>query len=127
MNVLFYAADKEGAGGKFQQEVEVLVSRKKRVVYRTIDSLSRRLQQVGKDSSVAVLLAANMEDLLDLISIRSLLEDIKIILILPDRAKSTVAMGHILRPRFLSYADSNFKNVAAVLGKMIRLMDSKNN
>ena len=126
MKVLFYVPLNGGSRKRFRQEVEVLVSRKKRIVYRTIEHLSRRLREVRKDISVAVLLAVDLEDLFDLISIRSLLEDIKIILISPDREKNTVAMGHILHPRFLSNADSDFKDVAAVLEKMVGLMDSNN-
>jgi len=126
MNVFFYVPINGEVEVRLQQEVEGLVSRKKRVVCRTIDRLFRKLQQVPMDQSIAVLLAANLEDLFDLFSIRNLLEEIKIILILPDREKRTVAMGHILRPRFLSYADSNFKDVGAVLRKMM-LIENKNN
>jgi len=44
----------------------------------------------------------------------------RIILILPDEDNETITMGHTLFPRFSTYADSDFKDVAAVLKKMIR-------
>jgi hypothetical protein len=43
----------------------------------------------------------------------------KTIVILPDSNPDTVAKGHILRPRFLSYCDGDFQDVAAVLSRMI--------
>ena len=119
MNVLFYAAVKNGVAKKLQQEVEEFVPEGKREVHRTIDSLSRSLSRPADELNIAVLLAVNMDNLLDLIYIRSLLSDVRVILILPDRKDTTIAIGHTLHPRFLSYADSNFKDVGAVLKKMM--------
>ena len=87
--------------------------------YRTIGSLAHRLRQPRYDATIAVLLAANREDLYDLLSIRDLFRGISIILILPDRNADTIAKGHKLRPRFLTYKDSNFGAITAVLGKML--------
>ena len=67
---------------------------------------------------VAVILAASEEDLLTILSISDLLYDVRFILILPDREDITVAIGHS-SGRFMSYADSDFREVTAVLGKMI--------
>ncbi len=119
MNVLFYATANDGVGERFRREVEASVPKKKREIHRTCDSLSRRLLQFPSDLPIAVLLASRIEDLLELLPVRSLLLDIRTILILPDREKNTVALGHFFDPLFLSYADSNFKKVAAVLKKMI--------
>jgi hypothetical protein len=56
---------------------------------------------------IAVLLAVRCEDLLALFSILDLLCDFRLILILPDRKKDTIAKGHTLAPVFLSYVDSD--------------------
>ena len=71
------------------------------------------------DIPIAVILAASDNDLLTILSISHLLYDVRFILVLPDREDPTVAIGHSLRPRFLSYTDSDFREVTAVLGKMI--------
>ncbi len=49
------------------------------------------------------------------------MKDISIIYCAPcqDGEKDTVTNGHKLYPRFISYADGNFKDVASVLGKML--------
>ncbi|MEN6332381.1 MAG: hypothetical protein ABFD57_10375 [Smithella sp.] len=65
------------------------------------------------------MLAASGKELEDILSIRELLEDAKIILIVPDTDPATLARGHTLRPRFLSDCGSDFVDVAAVLGRMI--------
>jgi hypothetical protein len=121
MNILYYATETEGSGERLQRVIETLVPEETREVYRTIDSLSSRLCQ-PKDYylTIAVLLAASRKDLADILSIHDLLCDIRIILILPDRENDTIAWGHSLQPRYLSYIDSDFTDVAAVLGKMMR-------
>jgi hypothetical protein len=119
MNVLLYATETDGAGAQLQRAVEAVVPKKKTEVYRTIDGLSRRLRQPIYDVAVAVLFAATKKELSDILSIRGLLQDIRIILVLPDRDEETITKGHTLYPRFLTYADGDVLDVAAVLNKMV--------
>jgi hypothetical protein len=100
--------------------IEAIVPAGEIEIYQTINSLSRRLRQPRYDLAVAVLLASSKQDLLELLSIRHLLDDLRVILLLPDREKDTIAKGHTLRPRFLTYADSDLLDVAVVLSKMLR-------
>jgi hypothetical protein len=77
--------------------------------------------------TVAILLASSKEELLDLLSLRDLLWDIKLILILPDSTPGSIAQGHLLRPRFLSDCGSDFVDVAAVLNLMISNLGTDKN
>jgi hypothetical protein len=88
-------------------------------VFKTLGSFSERLRKPMDDAQVAVIFATSEEDLLAMLTISDLLHNVRLILILPDRKDSTVAIGHSLRPRFLSYVDGNFSEITAVLGKMI--------
>ena len=117
MNLLFYTRVTDGAGERLHKMIEALVPENSLEVYRSIESLSRRLRQPVNNVVIAVLLAASKGDLLDFISIRDLLRDVRIILVLPDRDEDTVSKGHYLRPRFVSYTDSDFADVFAVLEK----------
>src|SRR5271157_4046427 len=117
MNVLLYSTGE--AGERLQEMVRNLVPKDKLEVYSTLDGFSERLRKPMDDIPVAVILAASEDDLLTILSISHLLYDVRFILILPDRDDPTVAIGHSLRPRFMSYADSDFREVTAVLGKMI--------
>jgi len=56
-----------------------------------------------------------------MLGIRDLLAETKIILLLPDRKRATVSKGHNLYPRFLTYMDGDFSDVAAVLQKMVSI------
>ena len=87
-------------------------------IYRTIDSLSERLREPQKDSLVAVLFAISKETLSEIVSIRDLLSGPRVILVLPDREADTIAKGHMLRPRFMTYSDTDFGEISAVIDKM---------
>lgn len=100
--------------------IESLVPKDNWEIFRTVETLSFRLRRPGYRPAIAVFLASSRKDLADILSIHDLLCDIRTILILPDREDDTVALGHALYPRFLSYIDSDFKDVAAVLEKMVR-------
>jgi hypothetical protein len=66
----------------------------------------------------AVILNVSKQTLITLLPIKDLLEDTNLILILAERDEETVALGHRLRPRFITYADSDFLDVASVVMKM---------
>ncbi len=87
--------------------------------YHTLKNFSIRLRQFSKEPTIAVLYATNRRELSKILAIQNLLFDIHIVLILPDNTDETVSIGHKLHPRFLSYVDSDFKDVTAVLKKMI--------
>jgi len=122
--IILFSPSQRKSGERLQRIAETVVSEKNVIIYRTIDALSEGLRQPRNDVSVALLLASSRMDLYKLVSLRDLLWDIRIILILPDGDPETIAKGHILRPRFLSYCDSNFQDVAAVLSQMIKNSDT---
>lgn len=117
MSVLLLTAGDGGDGLK--RIIQALVPREKLEVYGSVKSFSVRLRKPTDDIPVAVVVAGNEDELLGILSISHLLHDVRFILVLPDREDVTIAIGHSLRPRFLSYIDSDYRDVMAVLGKMI--------
>ncbi|MGA3207703.1 MAG: hypothetical protein ABSE05_07750 [Syntrophales bacterium] len=119
--IIFFSTSCGAAEERLLQIIETMVSEKDIRIYRTIGSFSRGLRQPQNDTDIAILLVSSKVELnhLNLISLWNLLSDMKTIVILPDSNPDTVAKGHILRPRFLSYCDGDFQDVAAVLSRMI--------
>jgi hypothetical protein len=126
MNLLLYARDQNGSGKQLQEEVETVVSKDDMETCRSFEVLSGRLHQPRNGLEIAVLLAADTADLAHLVSLQDVFADFRIILIVPDSERDTIAQAHTLRPRFLTYADSNFEDVAMVLAKMIENLKSNN-
>ena len=98
MNVLFYIPETSEVSERIYEVVEMIASKTTTEIFTSIDDLSRRLRQPANSISIATLLVCNREDLFELTSIRDLLSELPVILILPDRKKNTTVMGHILAP-----------------------------
>jgi hypothetical protein len=122
MALLIYSKNTRGAGERLLSAISLLLPEDKFDICRSIGELSKRLRQPAFKPNVAVLLTSSREELQKILSIRELLEDTKIILIVPDTNPETIREGHMLRPRFLCDCDSNFVAVVAVLGLMLRNM-----
>jgi hypothetical protein len=119
MDVVCYAADPEGPGQRVTALLESVIPREHLLICQTIADLTHSLLQPTQGVRAAVLLAHDLDQLHGLLTLRSLLQDMRVILILPDRDASTVAQGHTLRPRLLTYVDVDFTPlVGAVLQKI---------
>ncbi len=119
MGLIFYATDKEGVGRPLWKLYQELAAEHQGEFYQTIDSLSQKLRQPLDGFTIAIFMASSHDNLMDFLTIKDLLDDVRIILILPDRNEDTIKAGHTLRPRFLTYLDSNFSWVETVLKKML--------
>ncbi len=116
--MIFYADKKQGFGKQLWEYNSRLGPQDQGTFYATISDLKESLTRPGNNQDIIVLLANDREDLWNLIAIKKILFDYRTILILPDRAKVTISLGHKLYPRFLGYADSEFSDVLLVLDKM---------
>jgi hypothetical protein len=88
--------------------------------YDSVESLCSRLCCPKNDVVVVILLAATTAELFHLLSARDFFEGSRIILVLPDGESTTISVGHKLRPRLLAFVDSDFREVTAVVEKMVR-------
>ena len=120
MKVLYFGTTNNGAGKRLQKAIESVVSIEDTEICRDIEELGRRLRLPTCDISISVFFTKSKAELFDLVLIKKLLLNLRIILILPDGDNETITMGHTLFPRFLTYADSDFKDVEAVLEKIIK-------
>jgi hypothetical protein len=119
MKVLLYLPESDGAGYQLKKLIEAHISGEEIEVYRSVEKLSQRLRQPFDDLAVAVLVAATHEELMNIFSIRHLLRDLRIILIIPDQKEETIALAHQLRPRLLNYIKGDLSTITTVLDKML--------
>ena len=119
MGLLLFSSLSNRARARLQKLLEALCPCQRIKTCRTISSLSARLCQPKHNLDAAVLFAATKDELDQLFSINDLIDDLRIVLVVPDRESDTILKGHILRPRFLTDVDSDFSDIAAVLKKML--------
>jgi len=123
MTLLIYSTKTDGTEERLLRVIELLLPEKELKFYRSIDDLSDELRQPVFNPRIVILFASSRDELKDILSIRELLEDTKIILIVPDTDPATLARGHTLRPRFLSDCNSDFVDIASVLSQMIKKLE----
>ena len=118
MKLIYYGSTDNGDGKRLQQVIKSVVPVENTEIYRSIEELGKRLRLPTSDVSIFVLFTKSKTELFDLILIKKWLLDLRILLVLPDGDNETITMGHTLYPRFLTYADGDFKDVEAVLKKL---------
>ena len=90
---------------------------------RNIDELHQKLRTPGDLFDLAILFAGSHSDLEAFVSFQDLLEGFPLLLVLPERSDAVCLKGHQLHPRYISYVDSDFSDVVAVLRKMVERRD----
>jgi hypothetical protein len=88
--------------------------------HTTVGSLKDRLLHGLDKKTVAVVSITSEEDLIDTYFIQHLLSKVLLIVVLPDRERHTVAMGHRLHPYFICCADGELARLAEVLRSIAR-------
>lgn len=126
MNVYVYANLTDDSTKRFISMIPTLSAKENVAICSTLDDLTIRLRQPKDDQTVFVLFAVTREEFEGILSIRDFLLDRKLIIILPDRGRETIAKGYSLHPRFLTFVDSDFGDTVAVINKMNRRLTSSN-
>lgn len=85
----------------------------------SIDALHTYLGRPSGTDFITVVVPSDEAELDLLIAMRHLLRDRRVVLVLPDAKARTVSHGHLLRPRYVSYADGDLSDVTAVISKML--------
>ena len=116
-----YSKDKNEFGMELEKMIEKLASKKNVEICRATLDLTLRLRMPLSESAIAILLISDEKDLKSMLSIKSLLINMRIVLILPDRNNGTIEAGHSLHPRYLSFKDNSLKDIKAVLTRMIEV------
>lgn len=117
--IALFIPSRNDAEKRLMAALERRVPRGSLKTYRNLDSLRRRLLPGGSNAPTLVILAATKQDLLAVVPLREMLLGLRLIMVLPDSDDLTLAMGWAMWPRFVSYADGDFQDVAGVLSKIV--------
>ena len=120
MQLLFYASKDEKNEKRLKNAIQTASEGGMIEHFSRLDDFRDRLRLIVEPNSIMVLAAVNRKELLKMQAFRDMLTEIYIILVLPDREKSTIRLAHLLRPRFLSMIEDDFKDLNQIVAKMIR-------
>jgi len=120
MRILLYRKEAGTEGSELMKLIDTALQDGKGEVYQNIQSLAKSLREPVEEENIAVLLASDRKDLQDLLSIRHLLRDVPLILLVSDHSKETMAMAHQLRPRFINSLQGDYGSTIEVLQKIAK-------
>ncbi len=90
--------------------------------FQTFNSLKARLKQIHNyDQEIFILLADSKSRLNKLMSLIDLMEDKRIVLILPDNSKAVTSMAHQFFPRYFTHVNDTYADLCAVITKMTNM------
>jgi hypothetical protein len=123
MKLLIYACPSNSVGRGLRKKLQSTgVEAWAEAAYcNSLVALDKHLRKPLGKSPVGILIPSDDDELAALIGMRYLLHDMRLILILADSHQPNIAHthAHMLRPRFITYADKNLEEVIAVLWKMM--------
>ncbi|WP_300464271.1 hypothetical protein [Desulfobacula sp.] len=125
MKTVLYAKGIDKMGDHLETIIHAQVNGIKIKTCTSIEGLFQILRKPLNNLSVVILWIASINDLVEFNLMGTLFDDIKIILILPDRKKQTLALGCKLKPSFVSYVDSDLQDVASVLKQILKKTKEK--
>lgn len=120
MQLLFYSSGDDQNNKRLAAAVHKAIPESQIELFKRLDDFRERLRTPIEPDSIAVLSASNREELQRMQLLRGLLTEIYVVLVIPDRKKSTIELAHLLLPRFLSQKKDDFIDLSKVLNKMHR-------
>ncbi|OGD26938.1 MAG: hypothetical protein A2V57_05135 [Candidatus Aminicenantes bacterium RBG_19FT_COMBO_65_30] len=118
MQLLLYLSGDDENNKRLEAAVHKVIPAGRIEPFKRLDDFRERLRRPVEPDSIAVLSASNQEELRQMQLLRGLLTEIYVVLVIPDRGKSTIELAHHLLPRFLSQKDSDFADLEKVLTRM---------
>ena len=128
MRTVLYANGLKNIQEKLQKMIYEQVSGTRVYTCNSIELLSQVLRLPLNHVSVVILLVASRDELVQFNCMSTLFDNIRVILVLPDKKKDTLSLGFKFKTSFVSYLDSNLQDVASVLGQILKkLKENKQN
>jgi hypothetical protein len=118
MKIFLYVSAIEGKGKEIQGIMKDLFLDEQLQIHRSINSLSQNLQEPWEEKPIVVVLIYRKDELIDLVSKREQLYQVRLVLILPESEEGMISLAHRLRPNYLTYIHKDLKDLKAVLLKM---------
>jgi hypothetical protein len=121
---ILYLPSENGLQRRFLKLLKMAFPKKKFEICHSIEELSERLRKPRSNVRVAVLFALDREEIMRIASLGDFLADVKSILVLADDDRDTIMKAHTLRPRYITWLDSDLRNTVNVLRNMVALYDA---
>ncbi len=117
--LLLYAKATNGVSQQLKQILNGDASDAGLNVYSNMDDLFQRLRQPRLNLKIGVFCIGSEVELDRLLTIRELLSDMRLVLVLFDKDPQTLSKAHALAPRFITFDDAGIEPLMSVVEKMM--------
>ena len=118
MNIVYYCPVTDGTFRKMKRTIEIVFPLEKFKILYSLKIMEDHLRSSLADDFIIILQISSFTELQEVTLLKELLIDHRIILILPDDDQGTSVLAHTLRPRLITYRDSDFLDVAEVITRL---------
>jgi hypothetical protein len=117
--MLFYAQARNDVFKSMKQSLNGRASEASLESYTTLEDLLQRLRRPRGNLEIGVFSIGSVAELDLLLSIKDLLTDMRLVLLLADNDPQTLSKAHALAPRFISFIDAGIEPLVSVVEKML--------
>ena len=118
MNIVYYCPVTDGTFRKMKRIIELIIPSEQYKILYSLKIMEDHLRSSLADDFIIILQISSFAELQEVTLLKELIIDHRIILILPDDDPATAALAHTLRPRLITYRDSDFLDVAEVITRL---------
>jgi DNA-binding NarL/FixJ family response regulator len=124
--MLFYAQDRNDVFEPLKQSLNGRASEACLESYSKLEDLFQRLHQSRVNLDIGVFSIGSIAELDLLLTIKDLLSDMRLVLVLADNDPQTLSKAHALAPRFISFVDAGIEPLVSVVEKMLGYRTARN-
>lgn len=119
MNLFFYTTVRSAASDDFIQRLRDTEALPPLTILPVGGRFHGEPRSQIRNGDVMLLYAATHQEIHELLTLHDSFEELKTIIILGDYSATTVAISHMLRPRYIAPAASDTRHLKQVLAKML--------
>lgn len=117
--MLFYAQARDDVLEPLKQSLNGRASTACLESYTKMEDLLQRLRRPRFNLEIGVFSIGSNAELDLLLTVKDLLSDMRLVLILADNDPQTLSKAHALAPRFISFIDAGIDPLVSVVEKML--------
>jgi hypothetical protein len=118
--ILFIHQNSSKKGVTFKKIIDQTFKSIETQTFQTFNSFKAKLKQASNyHTDIFILLADSNSRLKELNSLVDLIEDKRVIIILPDNLETTISKVHRFFPRYFTYVNDTYTDLCAVINKML--------
>lgn len=118
MKLLIYRSTDHDWSEKLQDDLELISTVEKIDIYDSMTDLKMGLRHPGENTEIGILIISDVKEIGELQKIKSLLNKLRIIMVLPSYRDDYLKPAYKLGPRFITYVDSDLSEMRDVVERL---------